>query len=193
MTKKTNVIVTREAKSYVRTLLISRHLTERAMSPSGQQEDVFSALVFLAFSIEAFCNHMGYKLIDDFSSFDHESAKDKLKIIAKKFDVDLGRPPFQAFYKLRKFRDDMAHSRSEVVEDQYSVNSPEKGFPKMDLKPPSTEWELFCTKKNLKMNYDSVVQGLCEIYEASGLSRESPFDREKWNLKMSQEIELAQK
>ena len=71
----------REAQSYIQSLMIAEHLAGRAFAKGeNAAHDARASLVFLAFTIEAFCNHVGYKLAPDFAEFDKLRANDKLAV-----------------------------------------------------------------------------------------------------------------
>jgi hypothetical protein len=115
----------------------------------NQSEEInsTSCLIFAAFGIEAFLNHVGEQL---FSSWKNHlkkalSTEAKLYLIAEKIGlkVDFGEQPFQAFRTLFRFRNAMAHSVTEDLSDENA-----KHYLKLGNKSwPAAEWEGLRTSK----------------------------------------------
>ena len=181
----------REAKAYLQPLAIADHLARRAFARGeGAGLDAQAALVFLAFAIEAFCNHVGSKLSPDFGTFDRLRVKDKLREAARLIctPLDLGRRPFQTFHDLLKFRDTAAHPRTQEVVQRSRVKWPTPEAPFVLPKEPPTEWVSFCTPEVLTQALTDVRQGLLDLYKASVLSKECRFEQEVWNVKLSRRV-----
>jgi hypothetical protein len=106
-----------------------------------------SCLVFAAFGIEAFLNHVGEQL---FSSWkDHLkkslSPEAKLHLVAERIGlrVDFGKRPFQSFRTLFRFRDAMAHSVTEDLGDENAKHYLKLG----NQSWPAAQWEKLRTSK----------------------------------------------
>jgi hypothetical protein len=196
MNNQATQIYIREAKAYLKPLVMAEHLSERALlKKKNAFYDACASLVFLAFSIEAFCNHIGWKLAPDFAAFDDLCAKDKLRRVAElvNFPLKLGERPFQTFTEVYKFRNMMAHSRTQEVKVERTVPRPSPGTPTELPKLPPMEWEAYCTPENLIKAIADVRNGLKSLYDASALAAKCPFDKESLSLKMSWRIELDEK
>jgi hypothetical protein len=186
----------REAKSYIRPLMIADHLAARAFQKGKYAaHDAQAALVFFAFAIEAFCNHIGWKLSSDFAEFDKLCAKKKLQKTSELvgLDMSLGERPFQTFHDIGRFRNGMAHSRTQEVQSILKVPRPFSGKPTERPKPPPTEWEAYCTPEVLIRAQEDVRKGLKVLYDASKLGEQCPFDKENWSIKTSWELERMKK
>jgi len=187
---------TREAKPYIHALRIAEHLASRALKKQdGAIFDAHAALVYLAFSIESFCNHIGWKLSDNFHEFDKLSPKDKLKqaSILAGCKIDLGSRPYQTFHDIFIFRNSMAHSKTEDVSVTRKIPIPSLDKP-ADLPPaPPTDWEKYCTPDILILCLNDVKTGLLRIYNASSLSKKCPFEHETSQLKMQWSIQPDKK
>ena len=182
----------REAKSYIQSLMIAEHLAGRAfVKGENAAHDARASLVFLAFTIEAFCNHVGYKLAPDFAEFDKLRANDKLRRAAELagFPLSLGERPFQTFRDIIRFRNEMAHSCTQDVQASQRIPRPTADKPADMPKPPPTEWEAYCTPELLSRALADVKEGLTALYNASPLVDKVPFDRENWTVKMSWNLE----
>jgi hypothetical protein len=192
MNNQAEQIYIREAKAYIKPLVMAEHLAARAFLKNDNAfYDACASLVFLAFSIEAFCNHVGWKLEPDFAAFDDLCAKDKLRRAAElvNYPLSLGERPFQTFHEVYKFRNMMAHSRTQEVKIERTVPIPSPSNPAELPKLPPTEWEAYCTPENLAKAIADVKQGLTSLYDASTLAVKCPFDKESLSLKMTWRIE----
>lgn len=182
----------REAKAYIQSLMIAEHLATRAFQKGeNAAHDARASLVFIAFTIEAFCNHVGWKLTPDFEEFDKLRAMDKLRRAAELagFPLSLGQRPFQTFGDIFRFRNEMAHSCTQEVQASRTIPRPTADSPAEMPKPPPTEWEAYCTPEVLQRALEDVREGLTALYNASTLVDKCPFDRENWTVKMSWDIE----
>ena len=181
----------REAKAYLQPLTIADHLATRAFARGpGAGLDGQAALVFLAFAVEAFCNHVGWRLSEDFESFDRLPVRDKLRQVARLVDmpIDLGRRPFQTFHGLIEFRDEAAHARTQEVVRHSKVAWPNSEQPFVLPKDPPTEWVEFCTPEALERALVDVRKGLMNLYDASPLAEGSPFEKEVWKVELKRKL-----
>lgn len=186
----------REAKAYLKPLIMAEHFAARAfLRNENAFFDACASLVFLAFTIEAFCNHIGRKLAPDFAVFDKLCAKDKLRCSAElvNYPLSLGERPFQTFHKVSKFRDRMAHPRTQEIKVVRNIPIPTPDKPAELPQLPPTEWDAYWTPENLKIAIEDVKQGLTALYDASSLAIKCPFDKESLSLKMSWRIEPDKK
>ena len=191
MNNQAEQILIREAKAYLMPLKMAEYFATRAFYKDDNAFlDACASLVFLAFTIEAFCNHIGWKLAPDFSDFDTLCAKDKLRRTAElvTYPLSLGERPFQTFYDVYKFRNMMAHSRTQEIKVERTIPIPTQDNPAEMPKSPPSEWEAYCTPENLNKALSDVKQGITSLYNASALGEKSPFDQEYLTMKMSWKI-----
>ena len=83
--------------------------------PDGSGYCRLSAVLFSAFSIEAYLNFIGEELVSNWATTERTmSWKDKLKLIGKTVGVkvDFGKPPFDSIRTMFHFRDKLAHGRT---------------------------------------------------------------------------------
>lgn len=73
-----------------------------------------ACLVFIAFSMEAFLNHVGHLFVNSFDSFERLKIKEKILILSRNigFNVDFGHRPWQIVTPLFSFRNDIAHGKT---------------------------------------------------------------------------------
>ena len=106
-----------------------------------------SCLVFAAFGIEAFLNHVGEQLFNSWGDYLKQSLSPeaKLHLIGERIglEVDFGKQPFQAFKTLFRFRNSMAHSVTEDLTDENAKHYLKLG----NQSWPAAEWEGLRTSK----------------------------------------------
>ena len=106
-----------------------------------------SCLVFAAFGIEAFLNHVGEQLFGSWK--DHLkkslSPEAKLHLVAERIGLkaDFEKRPFQSFRTLFRFRNAMAHSVTEDLSDENAKHYLKLG----NQSWPAAEWEKLHTSK----------------------------------------------
>ncbi len=120
------------------------HMLETATSQrDGWFYDCMSSLIFSAFTFEAYLNHVGQKLFsfwDDIESISNES---KLNVIYKQLSIepDFSKRPYQTLKKVFKFRNAIAHGKSEFIDKEAKIVKDE--IEKIRRSHPLTEWEEF--------------------------------------------------
>lgn len=90
---------------------------------AGVYFDMMGALIFLAFSIEAKINFIGWKILED-GWPERASLKEKINLIYKVLDLDAdwSRRPLQTISSLKRFRDTLAHGKPELVKEIKEVD-----------------------------------------------------------------------
>ncbi len=143
----------------------------------NQSEEInsTSSLVFAAFGIEAFLNHVGEQLFASWKDYLKKSLSPeaKLQLIAEKISlkVDFGAPPFQAIKTLFQFRNAMAHSVTEDLSDDNAKHYLELG----NQSWPAAEWEKLRTSKIAEKVLNDVIESIAKIEKKS---RIKPIPRE---------------
>jgi hypothetical protein len=111
---------------------------------SEQRTDVvfykcMTAIVFLAFCLEAYLNHLGAELIENWEDdFKRLSPRGKLRLLMSKYGkVNLNTHPFQSFSKIFEVRNQLAHGKTVWVAEKYP-------------KEPRANWEKSCNITNVE-------------------------------------------
>jgi hypothetical protein len=105
------------------------------------------AMIFAAFSLEAYLNHLGNSEFPDWPKFERRrSPRQKLDVLVEKrgYAPDFTKPPFSTFDKIFAFRKQIAHGRTEHIEIE-QVQDGELGDAP-DL--PTTSWETVTSLEN---------------------------------------------
>jgi len=133
---------------------VSRECLERSKEQeAGSKLMICASMTFSAFTVEAFLNHLGANSTTFWSSVEHKlSPLDKLEVLARLFALtpDFGRRPFQTLRQMFRFRDALAHGKTEtVIKDSIQFLS-EGEKPQM----PATTWENEMTIENAQIYFE---------------------------------------
>lgn len=133
----------------------------------SEQINSASSLVFAAFGIEAFLNHVGEQLFASWREYlkRYLSPEAKLHLIAEEIDlkVDFASPPFQTINTLFRFRNAMAHSVTEDLTDDNAKHYLELGNESW----PAVEWEKLRTSKTAEKILNDVIDAMAKIEKKS--------------------------
>lgn len=129
-----------------------------------------------AFTLEAFLNHIGEELFEDWrDDLEQISVKGKMRIISDKLGlkVDYGEAPWQVVPELVAFRNKVAHGKNERLFEE--VILPLSKYDEHLNKFLKSNWQEAATMENAK-RLRNLVQDLClKIWTASGLSEVTLF------------------
>jgi hypothetical protein len=181
MTSKPHIEVTkeREVNTYAEMWHTSLCLLEKGQE---DQEGCFhqwmGSLVFTAFTLEAYLNHIGPNVITCWNDVERIGPKEKLNIIAEllKVDINYGSRPWQVMKHLFGFRNDLAHGKSKVITTNEIM--PAHKYSDAHLgKPVQTEWEKYCTLKNAQEAREDVEKIVRSLHAAGKFENDYPFSR----------------
>lgn len=134
----------------------SRHFMEMAeLTEEGRIYNLISAMIYCAFTLEALIHHIGeMKMGMIWSCHERKSPKEKLRVLKKEYrwDIDLGKRPFQTFHSIFSYRDDIVHGKTEI--DIPPTVKPEKKFP-VDFE---SEWMKYTNLETAKIFIEDTDQ-----------------------------------
>ncbi len=110
--------------------------------PLGSNYCRVAAALFSAFAIEACLNHIGEERLRFWSIVERELRwETKLKLIAQHLDIEIdkGKRPFQTLSTLFRFRNHLAHGRTQIVRGTYQ-DSHDPGDHKDEAEVMDPEW-----------------------------------------------------
>jgi hypothetical protein len=120
--KKRKAVVTRErnVRTYAELWHASQSILDAGIrAPKGSSWQFLSSLVLTAFSFEAYLNHVGPAVLSSWERLERLSPEAKLDLLCEVLEVQLpGGPakrPQQTIIKLFKFRNTLAHGRTETI------------------------------------------------------------------------------
>ena len=130
-----------------------------------------SSLIFSAFTLEAYVNHIGPTLVPFWSEIEKIRLMSKLKIVYTFLELDFNtsKRPLQSISWLIKFRNTMAHGKTEDI-NKSKINKTQKYI------YVGASWEAYCTKEKAQRAYDDIR----EIIEILNKSKKNP-DAILWN------------
>ena len=136
--------VRRKVYIYRYTLMTAERMLEQARS-TNEIDNAISAIVFCAFSLEGYLNHVGDELIKDWSDlFGSLKPKAKLILISERFNVEVkpGKAPFQSFSTIFEIRNQLAHPKTK--KHTYENKNRKIWLNVGQRKWPAEKWETLC-------------------------------------------------
>ena len=131
----------------------------------GCYHQFLASIVFTAFSLEAFLNHIGEIQFETWDELEKLSPKGKIRVLAEKLDVnaDFGKRPWQVVPEVFGIRNKIAHGKNELLEDErmLSIDTYDKRMGEM-LKAP---WQEYATAENAENARDEVEIVIREFWE----------------------------
>ncbi len=165
------------AKRDVRTFAELSHAADILMQTAqeyrrGNLYAVLSSLLLRVFTFEAYLNHLGEKHLKLWNASGQIAWYKKFKKICERlnFAPDESARPYSTLRPLFKFRNLMAHGKSETINEEREVNSRDADR----LYWPLTEWEKFCTSENVERAKQDITAIIIELHKEAGLS-DNPF------------------
>jgi len=160
------------SKTYTALFHTGWHLLDMAEHyETGSLLNLQAAIVFFAFTFEAYLNHVGGKEIEFWDEIDRISHAKKLAVLEKHLGFDKSKPSFQTVQMLFKLRDDFAHGRTIKKTIRKVTEIP---------KSPADSWNLLPREqltKEMVRRYHDDIQASIELINAS---RTNP-DKLLWN------------
>lgn len=146
MTKKTRYEGSGETKTYEYLRICARVALEHLNEPdrTGQKYYAMQAMVFCAFSMEAFLNHLGSEKLTTWDSLERKlSPESKLDLLLElnSSSIDKRTRPFQTFKEMMTFRNLMAHGKTETNTEAV-VRTLASGKEHVDF---PTRWQIMAT------------------------------------------------
>lgn len=127
-----------------------------------------ASLLFSAFTLEAYLNHLGEKLFEYWKELDRLPYYKKLTIITThlKIKPDYKGPPYSTIEGLFRFRNSIAHGRSKILSPDPIITDIEDD--PHNHERPSTEWEEYCNLKNVNAVIEDVKKVIEELHQKAG-------------------------
>lgn len=89
-------------------------------NPKGSYHQFLGSIVFTAFTLEAFLNHVGEALFKSWPELEKLTPKGKIDVIAEKLGiaVNYGSMPWQIVPEIIGVRNKIAHGKNELLQDE---------------------------------------------------------------------------
>lgn len=151
----------------------ARHAIRAAEeNETGRTFSIMHCLAFSAFTIEAHLNYVGEKKVKNWTAIERKlRVAEKLELVCATIGLSLakGGKLYNSFKRIFRFRNLIAHGRSESVKHKWIAN--EDTDPR---KQPETEWEKLCTLKTAKRYLNEAEELVRTLHQAAGFT-DDPF------------------
>ena len=140
----------------------------------GQFYNSMNVLVYSAFAMEAFFNHLGAHLDKNLELKERKISKyQKFRNFNSELRLnrDLSEEPYSAVFCVFDFRDSLAHGRTEEIENHEIVELTEDEIRSYMI---GSKWMDSCTLENAEKVFLAIESVITELYKAAGLG-EYPF------------------
>jgi hypothetical protein len=166
---RTQVEAKRTIFTYAYLNMAARHALEHAeASEHGRTYDCMSVILFCAFTLEAYFNHLGKEKIRSWVKIERKlGPKEKLALLLDviKHSVDESRQPFQTLTEIFRLRDALAHGKTEEFKYSGIQRLAANELPR----DPEVFWLDFCTLDNAKRCFRDTNLMISELHEHAGL------------------------
>ncbi|MDG3002581.1 hypothetical protein [Paludisphaera mucosa] len=168
----------RTVVTYVEFWGVSRFLLQEGVErEEGSLLNFMASLTYTAFSFEACLNHVGQEIFPDLAwkAIERLSPRSKLEVIAEKLELklDFGRKPWSVMIDLFRFRDQIAHGKSEILEDTSEVPLVDHQEHAWTFTP--AKWEKYRTREHAEDARAQVEEMVKLIHEKWGHPHHFPF------------------
>jgi len=142
-------------------------LQDGAARCTGSSYEWMTANVFAAFSLEAYLNHLGPRRFKCWEELERLPVESKLALLLEDLNQrpDFSNRPFQTVKDMFRFRNQLAHGRSERVEE----TSVQKLSPGESPHYPQVKWEAQCTQETAERFMEDARAVIVKLHEWAGL------------------------
>jgi hypothetical protein len=141
-------------------------------SAEGQFFDYMTSMLFAAFCLEAYFNHLGELRIKYWRKIDRIRFEDKFEILAQivNLQIDWSCRPLQTFKEIIEFRNKIAHARTEYLVEETEQYLAEAEDPKL----PQSKWKEKINLENAQRFFDDTEKIIRQLHTLAGFKRD-PF------------------
>jgi hypothetical protein len=145
-------------------------------SEEGQLYTLVASLIFNAFTLEAYLNHLGKLRNKEWNEIERRYSKiEKYKLFAEAAEIkfDFSVRPYRTLKELFFFRDRMAHGRTTEEVISTCIDMHEKRLPQIHAK---NDWQTFATFETARQSIKDVERLIKELHSMSGYPG-NPFNK----------------
>jgi len=176
--RKVKVVKTRQVNTYYEMWRVSYWTLHQAEAKfEGSFFQIMASLIFTAFALEAYLNHIGKSIFNCWSDLERLSPYAKMNIIAEKLQIekDDSSRPFQTVQRLFNFRNDVAHGKTILLRSEKQISAADASIEKYMHKWLEPEWEKYCTLKNAKRARDDVERIIKIFHNTANIEDDTLF------------------
>lgn len=171
---RTRVEAKRTVFAYAYLHAAAKHSLEHAeASEDGRTYDCMATILFCAFTLEAYLNHLGKVKIPSWEKIERKlGPKEKLYLLidVMKHAVDESRRPYQTLKDMFRLRDALAHGKTE----EFSYSGIQRLAPDERPRDPEVFWLTYCSLENARRCVEDTRRIMSELHQSAGLQGE-PF------------------
>jgi hypothetical protein len=123
-----NFVQSQNSIPFVEFNLAKDFFFEKGSAEEGEGHYLFLAgLTFLAFTLEAYLNHLGSQMFRDWNTLERSTSVEmKLDIVSKHLGLafDISQDPWIAAVHIRAFRNPVAHGKNSTLETTAILDAP---------------------------------------------------------------------
>lgn len=169
---KAKVSKERQVNTYSEMLSASYVILEKAKeAPAESRYQLMASLIFSAFALEAFLNHIGQNIFKCWEDLEKLSPSGKLNLIAEKLEIekDDGKRPFQTVIELFRFRNEVAHGKTVYLKSEEQIIVVDDKLEQHMQESLQTPWQQYCNLKNAERAREDVEEICRIIHKTSGI------------------------
>lgn len=154
------------------------NLEELENSESGKFYKILTCIIFSSFTIEAYMNHIGYDNCDFWTEIEKNRPLEKLKILYSVFGLEFDKSsrPIQSIIEIFKYRNLLAHGKTETNTNTTSVN---QEVTEVDMSEivgfAKTRWEAMTTAVNARRYFDDMKEVIILLHSQIESDISDPF------------------
>jgi hypothetical protein len=175
---KVQIIKERKQITYADHWHASKILLERGIQdPKGYYYHFLSSIVFTAFTLEAFVNHIGENIFTSWDDLEKLSPKGKINIICDKLGikVDYGILPWQIIPEIIGIRNKIAHGRNRLLKEE-TIIPHNDAYEEVRHKFLLADWQKYATQENAERARAEIEKVLKIIFNKAGIEDENLFN-----------------
>ena len=136
----------------------------------GCYHQFLASIVFTAFTLEAYLNHIGVRLFSSWNEIDRLSPEAKLALVCERLGVPIekGSRPWQTVGELIRIRNKLAHGKTLSLANEYTETYDQTN----ESEQPNeiiADWEAYATEQNADRARQDVKSVITKIQTASGI------------------------
>lgn len=146
-------------------------------SDDGRLYTVVSSIIYCAFTLEAYLNHLGKLKNEEWDKIERRSSKyDKYKLFASNAGIDFDEfrsRPYSTLKELFEFRDRMAHGKTTTEDINLSINMMTDA---LHIINPERSWQEYATIENARIAISDTEKIVKELHSSNGFAG-NPFTK----------------
>lgn len=169
--KRAKVVKTRQVNTYHEMWRVSYWTMAQAKKEvEGSFFQIMASLIFTAFTLEAYLNHIGKSTFECWDDLERLSPFAKINVIAEKLKVkkDDSKRPFQTVKNLFEFRNEVAHGKTILLKDEELVLIVGANIDEYMNRILEPEWEKYSTLENATRAREDVKEIIEIFHDAVG-------------------------